>query len=90
MEPDIVTVGTGAGVLAALWTLISAFVAWTPTKADDEMLTRVRSLLERLSFLAPRNSPQTLSMPGKLPARPEYYDPVIDGGELDHERQGLP
>lgn len=59
-----------AAVLAA-WTLASAIVALTPTKADDEALSRLRALLERLSFLQPKNSPGVVSLPGARAARPK-------------------
>ena len=55
--------------LLALWALASAFVALTPSKKDDEALTRLRAFLERLSFLQPKTSHGVLSMPGK-PAGP--------------------
>lgn len=56
-------------ILAALWTVISGVVALTPTKADDELVSRLRRFVERLSFLQPSNSPGVLSLPG-APAKP--------------------
>jgi hypothetical protein len=58
-----------AAVLAA-WALASAIVALTPTKSDDEALSRLRAFFERLSFLQPKNSPGVASLPGARAARP--------------------
>lgn len=60
-------------IVIAAWTLISLVVAATPTKADDELVSFVRRLLERLSFFQPRNSHGVLSMPGSK-ARPPVDD----------------
>ena len=63
----------GAEILAAAgigYLLLSVFVAMTPTKADDEALSRLRAALERASFLQPRDGKGVLSLPG-APARRE-------------------
>lgn len=60
--------------LGALWTAASVIVRLTPTQEDDKALTRLRRYLERFSFLAPRNSPARMSMPGVMPPRPEESD----------------
>ena len=59
-----------AQTLGAAWMAISVLVAVTPTKADDRALGRARRVLERGSFLQPRNSPGILSMPGAKARRP--------------------
>jgi hypothetical protein len=52
-------------VVGALWTIASVYVALTPNKRDDEEISRFRvQVLERLSFLAPRDVPRLLSVPG--------------------------
>ena len=56
---------------AAAWVLASIYVRLTPGKADDEALSRFRTeVLERLSFLQPRDGKGVLSLPG-APARRE-------------------
>jgi hypothetical protein len=63
----------GAELLAAAaisYLLLSVFVAMTPTKADDEALSKLRATLERASFLQPRDGKGILSLPG-APARRE-------------------
>ena len=63
----------GAQLLAAAgigYLLLSVFVAMTPTKADDEALSRLRAALEKASFLQPRDGKGVLSLPG-APARRE-------------------
>jgi hypothetical protein len=56
--------------LGALWTLASVYVALTPGKSDDEALSHFRvDVLERISFLAPRDIPRLFSIPG-VKARP--------------------
>lgn len=56
--------------LGALWTLASVYVSLTPGKSDDAALSRFRvEVLERISFLAPRDIPRLLSVPG-LKERP--------------------
>lgn len=63
------------GMLGALYALVCAVVALTPTTNDDTALTR---LMQRASFLAPRNI-GGLSMPGKLPRQREdgWIDPML-------------
>lgn len=56
--------------LAALYVLASIYVSLTPGKADDEALTRARAVIERLSFLQPRDGKGIISLPG-APARRE-------------------
>jgi hypothetical protein len=51
-------------ILGAAYALLSAFVAVTPSTADDAALMRVA---QRLSFLSPRNVPGRFSLPGKMP-----------------------
>ncbi len=63
----------GAQLLVAAgigYLLLSVFVAMTPTKADDEALSRLRAALEKVSFLQPRDGKGVLSLPG-APARRE-------------------
>ena len=63
----------GAQLLVAAgigYLLLSVFVAMTPTKADDEALSRLRAALEKASFLQPRDGKGVLSLPG-APARRE-------------------
>lgn len=60
--------------LLALWGLASAFVAVTPSKKDDEVLSKFRAFLERFSFLQPKTSPGLLSMPGKPAAKHDDVD----------------
>lgn len=60
--------------LLGVWAAVSALVAITPSKRDDEIVGRVRLFLERLSFFQPKTSPGVLSMPGK-PARPPLPPP---------------
>ena len=50
-------------LLGALWAILSAIVALTPTQADDRALAR---LVNRISFLKPPNVAGRLSCPGKL------------------------
>ena len=54
---------------AALWVLASIYVSLTPGKADDEALTRARAVIERLSFLQPKDAPGLLSAPGRKAKR---------------------
>jgi len=56
--------------LGLLWGVASVYVKMTDTPEDDAQLGKLRALLERFSFLAPRNSSGTLSMPGAAPSRP--------------------
>jgi hypothetical protein len=51
-------------ILGAAYALLSAFVAVTPSTADDAALMRVA---QRISFLTPRNIPGRFSLPGKMP-----------------------
>jgi len=67
-------------LLGALWAVLSAVVALTPTKADDAALAR---FLNRLSWLKPPDVPGRLSLPGRLerprppqPARPRARPPA--------------
>jgi hypothetical protein len=55
-------------ILGAAYALLSAFVAVTPSTADDAALMRVA---QRISFLSPRNVPGRFSLPGKAPGKPE-------------------
>lgn len=56
---------------AALWVVASIYVRLTPSKRDDEALTRFRvEVLERLSFLQPADGRGVFSAPG-APARRE-------------------
>ena len=55
--------------LAALYVLASIYVSLTPGKADDEALTRARAVIERLSFLQPKDAPGLLSAPGRKAKR---------------------
>ena len=54
---------------AAAWVLASIYVRLTPGKADDEALTRARAVIERLSFLQPKDAPGLLSAPGRKAKR---------------------
>ena len=57
---------------AAAWVLASIYVRLTPGKADDEALSRFRTeVLERLSFLQPRDGVGTFSLPILSKARRE-------------------
>lgn len=47
-------------ILAAVYTIASIIVAWTPTPKDDEVLKR---FMEWLSFLTPFDTPGTLKRP---------------------------
>ena len=55
--------------LAALYVLASIYESLTPGKADDEALTRARAVIERLSFLQPKDAPGLLSAPGRKAKR---------------------
>lgn len=55
--------------LAALYVLASIYVSLTPGNADDEALTRARAVIERLSFLQPKDAPGLLSAPGRKAKR---------------------
>ena len=55
--------------LAALYVLASIYVSLTPGKADDEALSRARAVIERLSFLQPKDAPGLLSAPGRKAKR---------------------
>ena len=68
--------------LAALWALISVVVKLTPTKRDDEALSKARAFLERLSFLQPKDGVGTLSMPG---ARARREDDARDRDDDDDD-----
>ena len=57
--------------LAALYVLASIYVSLTPGKADDEALTRARAVIERLSFLQPRDGVGVFSLPTQKAKRPE-------------------
>lgn len=57
---------------AAAWVLASIYVRLTPGKEDDEALSRFRvEVLERLSFLQPRDGVGVLSLPGARAKRGE-------------------
>ena len=57
---------------AAAWVLASIYVRLTPGKADDEALSRFRTeVLERLSFLQPRDGVGVFSLPTQKAKRPE-------------------
>ena len=57
---------------AAAWVLASIYVRLTPGKADDEALSRFRTeVLERLSFLQPRDGVGVFSLPIISKARRE-------------------
>lgn len=54
----------------AAWTLASVYVRLTPSKRDDEQLSRFRTqFLEVISFLQPRDGDGVLSLPGKRAKR---------------------
>ena len=62
----------GAEILAAAgigYLLLSVFVAMTPTKADDDALSRLRAALEKASFLQPRDGKGVLSLRGAAARR---------------------
>lgn len=61
-------------LLSALYALICAYVALTPSREDDKLLMR---LMQRASFLAPKGHPRKLSMPGKMPQRDVGIDPML-------------
>lgn len=88
MSTDDVTIEAVIAAVVGLYTFLSLVVKFTPTKADDEALGWFRGLLERLSFLQPKNSPGLLSLPGRAAARPLLYDK--HAAEWDHERDDLP
>lgn len=57
---------------AALWTAASIYVRFTPSKRDDEAMSRFRvQVLERLSFLQPRDGAGFFSLPGGKAKRGE-------------------
>jgi hypothetical protein len=64
MQPDDVVryVELAIGLLTTLYVLVSCVVALTPTTRDDDALQR---LLQRVSFLAPKNVRGIFSMPGR-------------------------
>ena len=55
--------------LGALYVLASIYVSLTPGAADDAALGRVRAVIERLSFLQPKDAPGLLSAPGRKARR---------------------
>jgi hypothetical protein len=77
--------GTLVALVAALWTLLSLVVAATRTPIDDALLSLARAVIERLSFLQPRNSPGVVSAPGAPAARPlPPLDPAAIAEEAEH------
>lgn len=60
---------------AALWVVASIYVRLTPGEDDDRALTRFRvEVLERFSFLQPKDGTGVLSLPGDKAKR----DPLED------------
>ena len=56
--------------LVAAWVLASVYVRLTPSKRDDEALSRFRvQFLEVVSFLQPRDGEGVFSLPGKRAKR---------------------
>lgn len=81
MDTEPVTIIT---LVAAIWSLLSIIVALTPTPIDDVVLTVTRRVLERLSFLQPKNSPGVVSVPGAPAARPHPpLDPAAIAAEAE-------
>lgn len=59
-----------AEMVAALWVALSIYVRLTPSKRDDEQLSRFRvQFLEVLSFLQPKDGQGVLSLPGRKAKR---------------------
>lgn len=56
-----------AEAVGALYVLASIVVRLTPSPKDDAALGKVRSVLERVSFLAPADTGRTLTLPGSDP-----------------------
>lgn len=80
---------TIAAIVASIWTLVSLVVAFTRTPIDDALLTAVRAVFERLSFLQPKNSPGVVSLPGAAATRPHPpFDP--DAAADEAIKEGAP
>lgn len=69
-----ITLPNITAVLIALWGLVSTFVALTPSTRDDEVISKLRWILELLSFFQPKTSPGVLSIPGKPAAAVEHEE----------------
>ena len=59
--------------LGALWAFVSIIVSLTPSTEDDHWLRRVA---ERISGLAPSNSPTLFSFPGRRPSNKRSTPPL--------------